>query len=98
MGIGQSGLIAADLLDFLIIRWNLGDLGPCFPWGSIISGSWTVCRLTWTVCHLTSSFFIFLLRCAVMHFISILHFVVIIMCTVMFYMIVLMPYVLCFAG
>jgi len=91
MGIGQSGFIAVDPLDFLIIRWNLGDLGPCFPWGSIISGSWTVC-------HLTSTFFIFLLRCAVTYFIGILHFVVIIMFAVMFYMIVLLAFVLCFAG
>jgi len=48
-----------DPLDFLLIHWNLGDLGPCFPWGSIISGSWTFCHLTLTVCHLTLDIFHF---------------------------------------
>jgi len=31
-----------DLLNSLIIRWNLGDLGPCLPLGIIISGFRTV--------------------------------------------------------
>jgi len=51
MDSGQDGLIAADPLDFLIICWNSGDLGPCFPWGSIISGSGSICIISafWTL-------------------------------------------------
>jgi len=82
----------------------LGSWVLVFPWGSIISGSrrssssLDVCRLTLTLCRLTVTFFIFLLRCAVTDFMIVLHLVVIIMSAVAFYMIVLLPVVLCFAG
>jgi len=49
MDIGQYCLVAVIRWTFLIIHWILGDLGPCFPWCIIISGSWTVCRLTFDI-------------------------------------------------
>jgi len=110
MDVGQVGMITADPLDFLIIRWNLGDLGPCFPWGSIISGSGCIFIISdlWMLNCLPSDinclpsdcdiFLFFLLHCAVSDFIGSLHFVMMIMFAVAFYMIVLLPYVLCFAG
>jgi len=57
MGIGQSGLISADPLDFLIICWNLGALAFPGVASSLDPGLPTVRRWLSAVWHRHFSFF-----------------------------------------